>query len=173
MDITQPGNRSQSSSIPSTGSAITRRRGGRHLRLAATGSLTQDFRVAIQELADRRQVSINRLWDYAADYGKSTHWMRERYYGGTNVTLSDLEFVHSVCLGILNPNLKRAEIAPDSPAMIVVYRDAVEAMCRSCAGVDVPRAKQSCWDQTCPLRPISPLPLGTQRNDPLTADDVR
>ena len=172
MDISQPSNRSQSSSIPSAGSTIQRRRSGRHLRLAAPGSLTADFRVAIQELANRRQVSINRLWDYSADYCKSIHWMRERYYGGTNVTLSDLEFVQSVCLGILNPNLKRAEIAPDSPAMIVVYRDAVEAMCRACAGVDVPRAKQSCWDQTCALRPVSPLPLGKQRNDPLTADDV-
>ena len=172
MDITQPSDRSQSSSVYSAGSTIQRRRSGRHLRLAAPGSLTADFRVAIQELANRRQVSINRLWDYSADYGKSIHWMRERYYGGTNVTISDLEFVQSVCLGILNPNLKRAEIAPDSPAMIVVYRDAVEAMCRACAGVDVPRAKQSCWDQTCALRPVSPLPLGKQRNDPLTADDV-
>lgn len=172
MDITQPSDRSESGGIHSAGSTIQRRRSGRHLRLAAPGSLTADFRIAIQELANRRQVSINRLWDYSADYGKSIHWMRERYYGGTNVTLSDLEFVQSVCLGILNPNLKRAEIAPDSPAMIVVYRDAVEAMCRACAGVDVPRAKQSCWDQTCALRPVSPLPLGKQRNDPLTADDV-
>jgi hypothetical protein len=81
-------------------------------------------------------------------FGKSIHWARERYYGGTFVTDADLYWINAR----LNDE---SEI--EYSAKVQRYAAAVDLMCRVCAGED--EKEPSCWDQTCPLRPVSPLPL--------------
>ena len=81
-------------------------------------------------------------------FGKSIHWARERYYGGTFVTDADLYWINSRI---------NDESEIEYSARVQRYAAAVDLMCRVCAGED--DKEPSCWDQTCPLRPVSPLPL--------------
>jgi len=81
-------------------------------------------------------------------YGRSVHWARERYYGGTFVTDADLFWV--------NDRIKDDTVI-DRGKKLHIYAAAVDLMCRVCAGED--EKTPTCWDQTCPLRPVSPLPL--------------
>ena len=79
-------------------------------------------------------------------FGKSVHWARERYYGGTFVTDADLYWIK--------------ERLDDRVKNLSTYAAAVDLMCRVCAGID--EKVPTCWDRTCPLRPVSPLPLAVQ-----------
>jgi hypothetical protein len=81
-------------------------------------------------------------------FGKSVHWARERYYGGTFVTDADLYWVNARV---------NDESEIEHAGKLQRYAAAVDLMCRVCAGED--EKHPTCWDQTCPLRPCSPLPL--------------
>jgi len=75
--------------------------------------------------------------------------MRERYYGGTFVSDEDIFWVTQGAkeqLGIVPVDRMRLMVT------------AVERMCNYCAGADETK-NPTCWDKTCPLRPVSHLPL--------------
>lgn len=130
----------------------------------ASALLTDDFRVEVREWAREIGAPISGIFPYATQYNRGLHWMRERYYGGVEVRQEDLDLLRSMRRG----GRQSVDTIADE---IRIYRKAVEEMCRVCAGVEY-NEPASCWDRTCPLRPISPLPLGIQRPDALTADDV-
>jgi hypothetical protein len=87
------------------------------------------------------------------NYGKSVHWMRERYYGGTFVSDEDIFWVTQGAkeqLGVVPVDRMR------------LYVTAVERMCNWCANSDETK-NPTCWDAGCPLRSVSPLPLKVKR----------
>jgi len=94
------------------------------------------------------EVKLNALFNLMPQFGKSIHWARERYYGGTFVTDADLYWI--------NDRLKD-ETAIDRGKRLHIYAAAVDLMCKVCAGDE--EKTPTCWDRTCPLRPVSPLPL--------------
>jgi len=94
------------------------------------------------------EVKLNALFNLMPQFGKSIHWARERYYGGTFVTDADLDWI--------NDRLKD-ETEIDRGKRLHIYAAAVDLMCKVCAGDE--EKTPTCWDQTCPLRPVSALPL--------------
>ena len=94
------------------------------------------------------EVKLNALFNLMPQFGKSVHWARERYYGGTFVTDADLYWINSRV---------NDESEIEQSAKLQRYAAAVDLMCRVCAGED--EKTPTCWDQTCPLRPVSALPL--------------
>lgn len=94
------------------------------------------------------EVKLNALFNLMPQFGKSIHWARERYYGGTFVTDADLYWI--------NDRLKD-ETDIDRGKRLHIYAAAVDLMCKVCAGDE--EKTPTCWDRTCPLRPVSPLPL--------------
>ena len=108
----------------------------------------RDFQQSCAAWSVKLGVKLNALFNLMPQYGKSVHWARERYYGGTFVTDADIFWVKS-----------RIEDEPDDSLLAKLHRytAAVDLMCRVCAGED--DKTPTCWDQTCPLRSISPLPL--------------
>lgn len=127
--------------------------------------LTDDFRVEVREWAKEIGSPISGIFPLGTKHNRGVHWMRERYYGGVEVRQEDLDLLRMMRRGT------RQSVDTIADEMRV-YRKSVEDMCRFCAGADEGEPA-SCWDRTCPLRPISPLPLGIQRPDALSADDVR
>ena len=93
-------------------------------------------------------VKLNALFNLMPQFGKSVHWARERYYGGTFVTDADLYWVNARV---------NDESEIEHAGKLQRYAAAVDLMCRVCAGED--EKQPTCWDQTCPLRSCSPLPL--------------
>lgn len=126
--------------------------------------LTDDFRVEVREWAKEIGSPISGIFPHAVNYNRGPHWMRERYYGGVEVRQDDLDLLRAMRRG----GRQSVDTIADE---MRIYRKAVEDMCRMCAGADEGEPA-TCWDRTCPLRPVSPLPLGIQRADALSADDV-
>ena len=93
-------------------------------------------------------VKLNALFNLMPQFGKSVHWARERYYGGTFVTDADLYWVNARV---------NDESEIEHAGKLQRYAAAVDLMCRVCAGDE--EKTPTCWDGTCPLRPVSPLPL--------------
>lgn len=106
----------------------------------------REFQQACAAWAVRLGIKLNALFNLMPQYGRSVHWARERYYGGTFVTDADIFWVRS--------RIDQDE-GPTQWSSLRKYASAVDLMCRVCAGDEEP----FCWDQTCPLRPVSPLPL--------------
>ena len=147
MDISQPSNRPKSNRV-----RILSTRAARQRRVSSDNRglpiEQRDFQQACAAWSLKLGVKLNALFNLMPQYGKSVHWARERYYGGTFVTDADLYWVKS-----------RIEDQTDHSltAKMQRYAAAVDLMCRVCAGDD--DTTPTCWDQTCPLRPVSPLPL--------------
>jgi hypothetical protein len=145
VDISQPSNRSKSNRVLSSRAARQRRVSSDNRGLPIE---QREFQQACSAWSVKLGVKLNALFNLMPQYGKSVHWARERYYGGTFVTDADLYWVKS-----------RIDDQPDHSmsAKMKRYAAAVDLMCRVCAGVD--ETTPTCWDQTCPLRPVSSLPL--------------
>ena len=94
------------------------------------------------------EVKLNALFNLMPQFGKSIHWARERYYGGTFVTDADLYWINARV---------NDETEIEYSGKLQRYAAAVDLMCRVCAGDE--EKTPTCWDGTCPLRPVSPLPL--------------
>jgi len=111
--------------------------------------LQREFQLSCAAWAGSLGIKLNALFNLMPNYGRSVHWMRERYYGGTFVDDVDIEWV-------------RAAQANESPKLPVdrmrLYVTAIERMCNYCAGADETK-NPTCWDGSCPLRPVSHLPL--------------
>lgn len=118
------------------------------------GTLQEQLRTAVSAWANRLECSRNALFECMPDYGRSTHWLRERYYGRATVAPSDVDWVLAAS-GM--PTLVDIDVNPTTQEFVRM-RTAIAAFCLSCdGGTDISQA--SCWDGTCPLRPVSPLPL--------------
>ena len=127
-------------------------------------ALIDDFSHAVRIWASRLKVSPNKLFGMTEHHQRSVHWMRERYFGGVVPTLDEVEWVKAYALAITQTLAE--------PTQLKRYQLVVEQMCRTCVGAEGRDRYPKCWDATCPLRPISPLPLAdsAKTKAPLDAD---
>ena len=152
MDIQEPSNRSKSNRLLSSRAARQRRAVGDHPR-GELPKLQREFQLACAAWSGALGIKLNALFNLMPTYGKSVHWMRERYYGGTFVEDIDIEWVRAAQQG------EDAVTPVDRMRLLVT---AVERMCNYCAGADESK-NPTCWDAACPLRPVSHLPLRSRR----------
>lgn len=145
VDKQEPSHRPKPSRLLSTRAARQRRTPSEHKGVPIE---QRDFQQACAAWSVKLGVKLNALFNLMPQYGKSIHWARERYYGGTFVTDADLFWI--------NDRIKD-DTDIDRGKRLHIYAAAVDLMCRVCAGED--EKTPTCWDQTCPLRPVSPLPL--------------
>jgi hypothetical protein len=145
VDKPEQSHRPKSSRVLSARAARQRRVGGDN---QGTTREQREFQQACAAWSVKLGVKLNALFNLMPQFGKSIHWARERYYGGTFVTDADLYWINSRI---------NDESEIEYSAKVQRYAAAVDLMCRVCAGED--DKEPSCWDQTCPLRPVSPLPL--------------
>ena len=115
--------------------------------------LQREFQLACAAWSESLGIKLNALFNLMPNYGRSVHWMRERYYGGTFVEDVDIEWVRAAQVG------EDATLPVDRMRL---YVTAIERMCNYCAGADETKTP-TCWDAACPLRPVSPLPLKVQK----------
>jgi hypothetical protein len=127
-------------------------------------ALIDDFSQAVRIWASRLKVSPNKLFGMTEHHQRSVHWMRERYFGGVVPTLEEVEWVKAYALAITQ--------SLEEPTQLKRYKVVIEQMCRTCVGAEGRDRYPKCWDATCPLRPISPLPLAdsAKTKAPLDAD---
>ena len=145
MDKSEQSHRPKSSRVLSTRAARQRSAGGNHQGVTKE---QRQFQQACAAWSVKLGVKLNALFNLMPQFGKSIHWARERYYGGTFVTDADLYWI--------NDRLKD-ETEIDRGKRLHIYAAAVDLMCKVCAGDE--EKTPTCWDRTCPLRPVSPLPL--------------
>jgi hypothetical protein len=117
----------------------------------------EQFKIAVNALAGLLKVSRNKLFDNAPKYGRTTHWMRERYYGRAAVVMSDVDWVRTLAMN--GGDKERISTVME----LRLHQKAILAFCTYCDGGDDPK-EATCWDRTCPLRPVSPLPLRDDAN---------
>lgn len=108
------------------------------------------YRELLEKNAKEYGLGIDAFCRIATSVGvkASFNFLRDRYYGRTVIQQKDID--------MLNLALNGEKKSIDYMRAIDVYRASVEKMCRSCANDD---KEPTCWDKTCPLRPVSPLPL--------------
>ena len=145
MDKQEPSHRPKPSRVLSTRAARQRSAGGNHQGVTRE---QREFQQSCAAWSLKLGVKLNALFNLMPQFGKSVHWARERYYGGTFVTDADLYWI--------NDRIKD-ETDIDRGKRLHIYAAAVDLMCKVCAGDE--EKTPTCWDQTCPLRPVSPLPL--------------
>ena len=145
MDKSEQSHRPKPSRVLSTRAARQRSAGGNH---QGTTKEQREFQQACAAWSVKLEVKLNALFNLMPQFGKSIHWARERYYGGTFVTDADLYWINARVSD---------ETEIEYSAKLQRYAAAVDLMCRVCAGDE--EKTPTCWDGTCPLRPVSPLPL--------------
>ena len=147
MDKQEPSHRPKPSRVRvlSTRAARQRSAGGNHQGVTKE---QREFQQACAAWSVKLEVKLNALFNLMPQFGKSIHWARERYYGGTFVTDADLYWINARVSD---------ETEIEYSAKLQRYAAAVDLMCRVCAGDE--EKTPTCWDGTCPLRPVSPLPL--------------
>ena len=145
MDKSEQSHRPKPSRVLSTRAARQRSAGGNH---QGTTKEQREFQQACAAWSVKLEVKLNALFTLMPQFGKSIHWARERYYGGTFVTDADLYWINARVSD---------ETEIEYSAKLQRYAAAVDLMCRVCAGDE--EKTPTCWDGTCPLRPVSPLPL--------------
>jgi len=145
VDKSEQSHRPKPSRVLSTRAARQRSAGGNHQGVTKE---QREFQQACAAWSVKLEVKLNALFNLMPQFGKSIHWARERYYGGTFVTDADLYWI--------NDRLKD-ETDIDRGKRLHIYAAAVDLMCKVCAGDE--EKTPTCWDRTCPLRPVSPLPL--------------
>lgn len=152
MDIQEQGNRSKSGRVLSTRAARQRRSGGDH-QGGDVPKLQREFQLACTAWSTTLGIKLNALFNLMPNYGRSVHWMRERYYGGTFVEDIDIEWVRAAQAG------HDATLPVDRMRL---YVTSIQRMCNYCAGADETK-NPTCWDAGCPLRPVSHLPLRVKK----------
>jgi hypothetical protein len=113
---------------------------------------TRRFQEACAAWASQSEISLNKVFQIAGKKrGRKMSWAKERYYGGSIPTDYDIAWAR---LNAINDVLS----AEDAVALSG-HRRAVAKFCYSCAQTPVNDISATCWDGSCPLRPVSPLPL--------------
>jgi len=91
VDKSEQSHRPKSSRVLSTRAARQRRAGGDH---QGTTREQREFQQACAAWSLKLDVKLNALFNLMPQFGKSIHWARERYYGGTFVTDADLYWIN-------------------------------------------------------------------------------
>ncbi len=117
-------------------------------RDSKTDTPFEQYRIAIDAWANRLQVSRNSIFVAAPEYGRSTNWTRERYYGRAAVIPTDVDWALAAAMG--------RPITSGQVHDLTVLRAAVASYCMACAKMNTDG--RTCFDATCELRPASPLP---------------
>ena len=164
MEQKQQDSRPITGSIHEAGKPRARPSARKHSGNPTALALIDDFSQAVRIWASRLKVSPNKLFGMTEHHQRSVHWMRERYFGGVVPTLDEVEWVKAYALAITQ--------SLEEPTQLKRYKVVIEQMCRTCVGAEGRDRYPKCWDATCPLRPISPLPLadGALTRAPLDAD---
>lgn len=124
-----------------------------------------EYRAIVDKLKSSTNTSASAVFREMEAAGHSFHNVREAYYGRSPADadmLNDLVRVVAELTGSPTPPpTVRIQADPHLHHLandLRTMRAAVEAMCLSCAGeTDVTKA--TCWDGSCPLRVVCPLPL--------------
>jgi hypothetical protein len=103
--------------------------------------------------ASQSETSLSKVFAAASKKrGLATmSWAKERFYGG--VVPSDDEIAWA------RLNAVNDVLSAEDSAALAKHRRAVAKFCYSCAQTPVNDISATCWDGSCPLRPVSPLPL--------------
>lgn len=144
MGTKEPSNRPESARLRSTRGSWTRSGEGG----SKAGSPAEQYRIAINAWANRLQVSRNAIFASAPEYGRSTNWTRERYYGRATVVPTDVDWALSAAMA--------RPVSASEHHDLTVIRAAVAAYCQACAKMNTDG--RTCFDAACELRPASPLP---------------
>lgn len=110
----------------------------------------REFNEALAKVLVKYGMTFNTFAKVAASLGVEMTFnrLRDVYYERVIIMENDILTIKKV----LDAPTKDST----SSRIIALYRNSVDAMCRSCANND---KNPKCWDATCPLRPVSPLPL--------------
>lgn len=164
MEQKQQDSRPITGSIHEAGKPKQRAGARKHSGNPTALALIDDFSAAVRIWASRLKVSPNKLFGMTEHHQRSVHWMRERYFGGVVPTVEEVEWVKAYALAITQ--------SLEEPTQLKRYKVVIEQMCRTCVGAEGRDRYPKCWDATCPLRPISPLPLAdsAKTKAPLDAD---
>lgn len=164
MDEKEQSDRHKPAGIQSLGTIGKRPSARKHSGNPTALALIDDFSQAVRIWASRLKVSPNKLFGMTEHHQRSVHWMRERYFGGVVPTIEEVEWVKAYALAIT--------LSLEEPTQLKRYKLVIEQMCRTCVGAEGRDRYPKCWDATCPLRPISPLPLAdsAKTKAPLDAD---
>lgn len=110
----------------------------------------REFRNLVNEVCAKYNMTFNTFAKVASAIGVEMTFnrLRDVYYERVVIADSDIQALRKV----VNSPAKDSA----SNRIITMYRTAVDSMCRSCANND---KNPTCWDASCPLRPVSPLRL--------------
>ena len=116
---------------------------------------TEQFRRICEQWSSRIKVSPNAIFHFATEYGRTYHWMRERWLGGTPVVEDDLDWLRMTA----GRKFSSGSVVSPGERMhqsFKLYRDSIEKMCGGCMAVS---KVDYCPDSGCALRPVSLAPL--------------
>jgi hypothetical protein len=123
---------------------------------------TKLFREAIDALGYIWRCSRTEVFrKISAKQGVSFHWVRERYYGGQIPNKKELGWVR-IMAGAPTAGVQELRQSKALIDVIQKHQGAISKFCHSCAGEPVGSPEALCWDGRCPLRPVSPLPVGSK-----------
>jgi hypothetical protein len=110
----------------------------------------REFNELLTKVLQKYNMTFNTFAKVASSLGVEMTFnrLRDVYYERVLISPNDIVTMQKV----LDAPTKDAT----SSRIITMYRNSVDSMCRSCANTD---KNPTCWDATCPLRPVSPLPL--------------
>lgn len=113
---------------------------------------TERFRRLVETWSDRVKVSPNAIFHFATEYGRTYHWMKERWLGGVPVKDYDLAWLEETITSRIGVGVSRIM----ANEQLMLHEKSVESMCKQCISVS---KTNYCPDRTCPLRPVSTVPL--------------
>lgn len=110
----------------------------------------REFNEVLNKVLEKYGMTFNTFAKVASVLGVEMTFnrLRDVYYERVIISENDIATLRKV----LDAPTKDSA----TTRIIGMYRNSVDAMCRSCANND---KNPKCWDSTCPLRPVSPLPL--------------
>jgi len=117
---------------------------------------TKRFQEACMAWASQAGVSLNAVFVAAGKArSRKPYWAKERFYGGVIPTEDDIAWarIHAI----------NSVLSTEDLGALYQHRKLVAKFCYSCVGKRVDDITARCWDISCPLRPISPLPLEASR----------
>jgi hypothetical protein len=121
---------------------------------------TERFRRVVEMWSDRVKVSPNAIFHFATEYGRTYHWMKERWLGGVPVKDHDLAWLEDTVSSRIGAKVSGIM----ANEQLIVHQKAVDAMCRQCISIS---KTNYCPDRTCALRPVSPISLKPVSTIPL------
>ncbi len=116
---------------------------------------TERFRRLVEAWSDRVKVSPNAIFHFATEYGRTDHWMKERWLGGVPVKDYDLAWLEETITRRIGVGVSLIMASE----RLMLHEKSVASMCKQCVYVS---KTNYCPDRSCALRPVSPMPLRTK-----------